>query len=147
MQITLLPDFPPPRYLLRMADHHVAIAGKPLTCESWGSKAALAVPEIALAGQEPLAKNSRNLTPEDAVFDEIAVVFHENGLNTIKVTDQKQRPSAKTHLNNIIILTLTIGEEAKRIAGELNSMPEERQSFGATSLPPDRSCTAEDLFR
>jgi len=147
MKITLFPDFPPAEQLPRMADHHLAIAGKPLTRKSWGSKTALAVPEIAFACQETLAEDSTHLTPEDTVLDKIAVVFDENGLNEIRVTDQKYGPRAKTHRNNIPVLTVTLGEETQRIAGELNSMTKDRQSFGATNLPPDRSCTFEYLFR
>src|SRR5215213_9426381 len=105
------------------------------------------MPEIAFAGQETVSKYGSNLPPEEAVLDEVAVIFDENVLDQVWITDKKHGPRAETEGNNIAVLTIALRQETKWIAGERYQVTEPRKSFWAASLTPDRSCTCEYRFR
>jgi len=136
MKITLLTDLPPGEHPLRLSDHHLAVAGKPLTCEGRSREAALAMPEVTFACQETVAEHSRDLTPEEAVLDEVAVILDEHVFNKLGITDQKHGPCAETQSDDITVITVALREEAQRITGEMAEMSQNWKPSWPMSLSP-----------
>jgi hypothetical protein len=136
MKITLLPDLPPGEHPLSLSDHHLAVAGKTVACEGGSREAALAVPEVTFTRQKTFAEHSRDLPPEEAVLDEVAVILDEHVFNKLGITDQKHGPCAETQSDDIAVFTVALREEAQRITGEMAEMSQNRKPSWSTSFSP-----------
>src|SRR5215212_2791763 len=62
----------------RMAHHRVTVAGKAMVAEGRSGQPTLLLPELTFAGQQPLSEQRRDMAPEKAVLDEVAVISDED---------------------------------------------------------------------
>nr|WP_165820426.1 hypothetical protein [Microvirga sp. KLBC 81] len=104
MEVSLHSRLPPVEHVLRATHHHLAIARKALAGESGCGEAALPTPELALAGDQTISEHGGDVPPQEIVLDEIAVLFHEDGLDQLRGVDQEGRPCPQLEGNDITVL-------------------------------------------
>ena len=81
VQVANLADAPAFEHLFRRSGHHLGIARQPSRGESWSAQAALALPQGAAAGHQPVAEDSPELPPDEADLGEVAMLSDEDALD------------------------------------------------------------------
>ncbi len=122
---------------------HVGIVGKQLPGrERRRGEAALALPEFALAGEQALTEEGRDMAPYSPVLDEIAGVPDQHMLDRLHVVDEHGRPAGEVDPHEVAIGPRVPFEEADLVAAEIEDVAEQRQALRAGNRRGDRGSGA-----
>src|SRR3954463_5704931 len=118
-----------------MAHHRVAVAGKAMVAEGGSGQPALLLPDLTFAGQQPLSEQRRDMAPEKAVLDEVAVISDEDLFNVLGPVQEQGRPRPEPHPDHVPVLAGAHRQEAPGIARQVDEAPNKGQAF-RTRRPP-----------
>src|SRR3954452_10904830 len=135
MDVADLSKLPALEHPDRMAHHRVAVAGKAMGTEGRSSKPTLLLPELAFAGQQPLSEQRRDMAPEKAVFNEVAVISDEDLFNVVGPVQEQCRPSPEPHPDYVTILAGARREKAQGIPRQFDKAADNWQAFRAWWTP------------
>src|SRR5215204_6224593 len=85
----------------RMAHHRVTVAGKAMVAEGRSGQPTLLLPELTFAGQQLLSEQRRDMAPEKAVLDEVAVISDEDLFNVVRPVQEQCRPRPEPHPHHV----------------------------------------------
>jgi hypothetical protein len=73
--------------------HGGAVAVHPRRRKSGRGQTPLLVPELPLAGEQPLTEDGVDMAPEEAVLDEVLMVLDQDILHQFRMIEEHGRPS------------------------------------------------------
>ena len=88
---------------LGVIDHEPAVRSDPLAVKRRLGQLALAAPELAFAGQEPLPERPLRL-PQPIVLDELPILVDQHLLDQVGMVDEHDSPGAESGRNQVAIL-------------------------------------------
>src|SRR5262245_52900292 len=118
MDIADLAVAPAPEQTLRVLDHDGAVAGDAVALERRLHEAALAQPEVVLAGQETVAQQEA-VHAQGVVLAKVRVVAEQHFLDEVGMTDEVEATWAQADQDDIAVLAGRLQEEGEHVATEL----------------------------
>src|SRR6185503_1950766 len=106
--------------------HVLTVLGDALTMEGGCGKAALAQPGFALIGNQPASEDRAHVSPEERVFDEVAIVRDQNRVYEVRIAQQVNGAVAKPYAHDVAILVLDAFMEAQHITRKLGQTAQQR---------------------
>src|SRR5208337_5442904 len=117
LDVARLPVFPGHQHPLSVLNHHICISGDAVAMERRLSQLALGAPEIALAGQEALAKGSP-CTAQPVMFDELAVLGNQHLLDQVGMVEEENRSGPESRPDQVAVLAMPARERPQTVAAE-----------------------------
>ncbi len=127
--------------------HDVAVCGDAVGVEGGRREPALLQPELALARQQTVAEDRRDVTPEEAVLDEVGALRQQDRLDVLRRVDEEDLVSRQAHVHEIAVLAETAREKTEDVVREGGQIAEQPSAPRAGRVRPRRrrSGTADRL--
>ena len=112
MHIENLACLPMLEHAFGILNHSIAVAIDPRSSKSWRCQTPLLMPELPLAGEQPLTEDGLDMAPEESVLDEILMVLDQNVFHQVRMIEEHGWPSSQAKADNVTILARALREEA-----------------------------------
>src|SRR3954447_23004652 len=99
-----------------------------MVAEGRSGQPALLLPELTLAGQQPLSEQRRDVAPEKAVLDEVAVISDEDLFNVLGPVQEQCWPRPEPHPDHVPVLAGAHRQEAQGIPCQFDEAPNKGQA-------------------
>ena len=109
---------------LGVFDHHTGIGGDPVAMERRLGELALGPPELALAGQEPVAQRSPR-APQPVVLDELPVLVDQHLLDQVGMVEEEDRRGPEPGPDHVAVLAMPARQCPQAVAAEFPQVAEE----------------------
>src|SRR5688572_16901264 len=106
-----------------------------MVAEGRSGQPTLLLPELTFAGQQPLSEQRRDMAPEKAVLDEVAVISDEDLFDVVGPVEEQCRPRPEPHPDYIPVLAGARGEKAQGIPRQFKEATDNGQAFRAGWRP------------
>ena len=106
-----------------------------MVAEGRSRQPALLLPELTFAGQQPLSEQRRDMAPEKAVLDEVAVISDEDLFNVLGPVQEQSRPRPEPHPDHVPVLAGARRQEAQGIARQFDEAANKGQAFRTRRTP------------
>ena len=90
--------------VLGIAHHHVAIGRNAIPVERRLRETPLTKPEVALTGEEPVAEDAPDVSPEERMLDEVLVIGHQDLLDVLRIAEHERRPSREAQEGDLSVI-------------------------------------------